>query len=803
MSQKVPSFSSPSEKTFKRRSLQSPFILNDLAGESENSGNIYSEESHDDDEEEEINIDLEQEQIGGANFLSDTKNNIFVNPMKDEDNLVIHKRNLDQGFMPPNPIYQNRRNNNSVSSLNSGSKGMAESPSATNKRYSLQSFTNITPTTSSFKFNNPPFLPSSSTHNHQRSRSTASMTYTPVNLNMPPPPPKSIAPQNTPPVDTSATLTNSINAFYVNSPAKSPVHQPFKFSSMVMNNSSDNLLIPTVNSIANTTLAKPIATPQILPKPSYRRGHRYKHSSVSMNMFQDSQRNTSLNKPHNLPKKYSIPTFKEITSMISSSQRLKLSICFLQCFLVLLAYIAGFHFNNGCLSTLAHILFYDVISNLFSVVVQIMSNFEVWRLSSLMYPFGLGRIEVLVGFALSVSLLFVGLDLFSHIVEELIISSLANAGDSESHSGQLGHSHGSHDADDPNHQLHPAIYEIFVLILIGITIFTSQMVNQTSKNLDKANSKDLNNDSYYNNHLKTSSQIIPNGKRLSSIALKEPLREGIISRVEIYFKSKFGFRPHLFHSSTTNLSLIYSIYSLYYPFAQGILKLQPVGNMLSSLGLFSSPNSLDSVHVHLTDDTIEEEALKRDAMEATETINQVSTVITAILVSIVAWRLIWKLGNILLLTSPSVDISENNVTGANMDCIKNNTDVEGLIKSNVAQLDVYKSSYSIDEVKVARVNTRVYVVIMRVQMPGASDDEESKFRFYCMRIVRGIMYQCVKGHLNNNNRNKNYSEQNESIEEENKRSLINLLNLSTSIEDVEGIDNSGDQFEITIDVNRL
>lgn len=791
MSQKVPSFSSPSAKAFKRRSLQSPFILNDLAGESENSGNLYSEESQEEDEGE-IDLELEHEETeDGGDVSSDNTNNIFINPRKNEDNLVIHKRNLDYGFMPPTPIYQNRRNN-SVSSLNSGGKGRAESPNVTNKRYSLQSFGNITPTTSNFNFNSPSL---NTSNNHHRSRSTASMNYTPANLNMPPPPPKSIVPQNTPPMDAPAILTNGIDTPYATSPAKSPVHQPFKFNSMVMNNSSDNLSIPT-------TTSKPITTPQILPKPSYRRGHRYKHSSVSMNMFQDNQRKTSLNKPHNLPKKYAIPTFKEITSMISSNQRLKLSFCFLQCFLVLLAYVAGFHFNNGCLSTLAHILFYDVISNLFSVVVQIMSNFEVWRLSSLTYPFGLGRIEVLVGFALSVSLLFVGLDLFSHIVEELLISSLVKHGDSESHLGQHGHSHGSHDADDPNHQLHPVIYEIFVLVLIGITMLTSQIVNQTSKNSNKTTSDDLNSNNNYNNHVRTSSQIIPNGKRLSSIALKEPLREGIISRVEIYFKSKFGFRPHLFHSSTTNLSLIYSIYSLYYPFAQGILKLQPVGNLLSSLGLFSSSNDLDSVHVHSTDNTIEQEALKKDVMEATETINHISTVITAILVSIVAWRLIWKLGNILLLTSPSVDISRNNVTDANMDRIKNNTDVEGLIKSNVAQLEVYKNSYSIDEVKVARVNTRVYVVIMRVHMPGASDDDEAKFRFYCMRIVRGIMYQYVKGHLNSNNRN-NYPDQNETVEEENKRSLINLLNLSTSIEDVEGIDNSGDQFEITVDVNRL
>lgn len=771
MSHKVPpqsaptAFSSPSASSYKRRSLQSPFILNDLAGDPEQE---RSQAKKGIDEEDKSEQEKESEEIeDGMNVFG-----IGNHPMRDED-LVIHRVGYSDGggFVKsptPTPTSEQSFSSDFTQPLRN------DSPSLSTQRYSMQSLSSLTGTL------NPSLT--TSTRKHNRSRSTASTNYIPTNM----PPSKPFTRQDTPP------LTDSNGAFtgLTNSPLRSPVHQPFRFNSMIMNNSSENLSQPAPPS------------PQILPKPSYRRGHRYKHSSVSMNMFQDPQRKASINKPHNLPKKYAIPTFKEVTSTITSSQKFKLLVCLLQGLFVLLAYIAGFHYSNGCLSTLAHILFYDVISNFSSITVQIMSNFEVWRVSSLKYPFGLGRIEVLIGFSLSVSLLFVGLDLFSHIVEEILMSSLENDSDG-SHSHE--HSHG-HSTEDPSHQLHPVFYEVFILGIIVITLFTSHTINDTTAGNKKEDSEEPVG--------KSQSKIAPNVKRLSSITLNEPTREGIINRLQLYMKLKFGLRPNLFHSSTTNLSILYAFYSLYYPFAQGVLRLQSGSSLLSAIGFSSKDEHADELkHEHDPENSYQHELLNSDALEATEWINEASTVIMAFIVSIVAWRLIWRLGNILLLTSPSVafDKRNTNLTVSNkIDRIGNHSDVESLIVSNVRQLDVYKNSYTIEEVKIARVNTRVYVVIIRIHMPGASDDEESKFRFYTMRIIRGIMYKCVKGQLKKGKGNRLLGSDsdeavtnNESIAEENRRSLIDLLNLSTSIEDVEGIDNSGDQFEITIDVSRL
>ena len=63
------------------------------------------------------------------------------------------------------------------------------------------------------------------------------------------------------------------------------------------------------------------------------------------------------------------------------------------------------------------------------VVVDVLGNFEVWKRSSIRHPFGLERAEVLAGFAMSVLLLFMGLDLISHNLQHM----LEGAGTHEPH----------------------------------------------------------------------------------------------------------------------------------------------------------------------------------------------------------------------------------------------------------------------------------------------------------------------------------------------------------------------------------
>lgn len=52
-------------------------------------------------------------------------------------------------------------------------------------------------------------------------------------------------------------------------------------------------------------------------------------------------------------------------------------------------------------------------------IVDILGNFEVWKRSTVHLPFGLERAEVLVGYAFSIMLIFMGGDIMSHSVQDM------------------------------------------------------------------------------------------------------------------------------------------------------------------------------------------------------------------------------------------------------------------------------------------------------------------------------------------------------------------------------------------------
>ena len=89
--------------------------------------------------------------------------------------------------------------------------------------------------------------------------------------------------------------------------------------------------------------------------------------------------------------------------------------------------IAGFvqYLAQGSLSmtALSHLMFYDAVGAFLCALVGVLSNFEVWKRSSIRQPFGLERSEVLVGFAMSILLLFMGFDLISHNVSNALETS--------------------------------------------------------------------------------------------------------------------------------------------------------------------------------------------------------------------------------------------------------------------------------------------------------------------------------------------------------------------------------------------
>ncbi|KAI9816746.1 MAG: Endoplasmic reticulum zinc transporter [Pycnora praestabilis] len=160
-----------------------------------------------------------------------------------------------------------------------------------------------------------------------------------------------------------------------------------------------------------TTLAKsPIANSSV----GQRRGHKYKHSSVSHQIFLEPTPRAPLSLPASLP----IPTFNEYRRSMSKEQKTRIAWCV--CHGVVAAYTLWSAQGSLALTALSHLILFDALGAMLCVVVDVLGNFEVWKRSSIRHPFGLERAEVLAGFAMSVFLLFMGMDLISHNLQHVL-----------------------------------------------------------------------------------------------------------------------------------------------------------------------------------------------------------------------------------------------------------------------------------------------------------------------------------------------------------------------------------------------
>ncbi|KAK3299261.1 cation efflux family-domain-containing protein [Chaetomium fimeti] len=147
-----------------------------------------------------------------------------------------------------------------------------------------------------------------------------------------------------------------------------------------------------------------------------RRGHRYKHSSISAQhqIFQEPPPRP----PPVLPASLPIPTLREAWASMQSGQRARLWWCC--CHAAVAMYVFFGAEGSLAMTALSHLVFFDVGSAAVCVAVDVLGNFEVWRRSSIRHPFGLQRAEVLAGFAMSVFLVFGGFDLISHNLKHFL-----------------------------------------------------------------------------------------------------------------------------------------------------------------------------------------------------------------------------------------------------------------------------------------------------------------------------------------------------------------------------------------------
>jgi len=219
-------------------------------------------------------------------------------------------------------------------------------------------------------------------------------------------------------------------------------------------------------------------------RTSFRKGHRYKHSSVSMNFFQE----TEVKIPLNIAKSLPIPDFGDILQNLPwPKAHIQLVIVSLQLLLGISIFFIGNAKAWSNFIKLSHFITYDIIGSLAIILIETLSHFEAWFTGTITFPFGLNRVDVLLSFALAVSLCFVGLDLLFHMLEEFI-AIFVESSNPDHHSdivAQIPHSH--HDGmaagqliSGYNITMWYAVV-LFSLFLATLSLFKTFYANTNSK----------------------------------------------------------------------------------------------------------------------------------------------------------------------------------------------------------------------------------------------------------------------------------------------------------------------------------
>ncbi|CAK7230511.1 cation diffusion zinc membrane transporter Zrg17 [Sporothrix bragantina] len=169
-----------------------------------------------------------------------------------------------------------------------------------------------------------------------------------------------------------------------------------------------------------------ISTSPVKSNIGLRRGHRYKHSSVSAQhqIFQEPPPRP----PPVLPASLPVPTVREAWASMHRDQRARLYWCLCHAAVAVFVFLCASEGGDSlALTALSHLVFFDVGSAAVCVAVDVLGNFEVWRRSTIRHPFGLRRAEVLAGFAMSIFLVFGGFDLLSHDLKDCLEAATSSA----------------------------------------------------------------------------------------------------------------------------------------------------------------------------------------------------------------------------------------------------------------------------------------------------------------------------------------------------------------------------------------
>ncbi|CAI4050499.1 hypothetical protein SKDZ_14G3600 [Saccharomyces kudriavzevii ZP591] len=422
-------------------------------------------------------------------------------------------------------------------------------------------------------------------------------------------------------------------------------------------------------------------------RTSFRKGHRYKHSSVSMNFFQEPEVKIPLNIAKSLP----IPDLSDLMSNLPwPKAHLQLSITALQVLACLITFQIGHLYSWNNFITLSHFITYDIIGSLVIIFVENLSLFQVWFTGTITFPFGLNRIDVLLSFALAVSLCFVGLDLLFHIVEELIVlfveagSTSTNSHEHDEINEQIPHSHFASANDSQNENI-TLWYGILMvnLVLSTLSLYKTFYANKYS-------------------NLKTKNPIIT--ITYTAYLFIYPLLLDLLSSVSDYLATFVISILILWHGLTiarwtsTILLMGFSTTSLSNSTllnnnlaADAVTNAQEAESKLGKVNPYVRPRSMSSLPIA----TINREKAKTG---------------------------FW-----------------NPITST-----ENPTNIKNMMKSQIEKLSEFKSRcvLNYDDIIISKVNFTLYVVLIKITMKGGSNDDELMLRLAVDKCIRTSIPSC-------------------------------------------------------------
>ncbi|QID87809.1 Endoplasmic reticulum zinc transporter [Saccharomyces pastorianus] len=423
-------------------------------------------------------------------------------------------------------------------------------------------------------------------------------------------------------------------------------------------------------------------------RTSFRKGHRYKHSSVSMNFFQEPEVKIPLNIAKSLP----IPDLSDLTSNLPwPKAHMQLSIVGLQILACLITFQMGHLYSWNNFITLSHFITYDIIGSLVIIFVENLSQFQVWFTGTITFPFGLNRIDVLLSFALAVSLCFVGLDLLFHIVEEFIVLFVEAGNTSTSNhdhneiNEQIPHSHFATANDSQNENI-TLWYGILVinLVLSTLSLYKTFYANKYS-------------------NLKTKNPIIT--ITYTMYLFIYPLLLDLLSSISDYLATLVISILILWHGLTIAR------------WTSTVLLMGFSTTSLSNSALFNNNHNADAT----TDAGAESKSGKERPTIRPRSMSSLP------IATINTKKVATKTG----FWNPIAST-------------ENPTSIKNMIKDQIERLNEFKSRciLNYDDLIISKVNFTLYVVLIKITMKGGSNDDELMLRLAINKCIQTSIPSC-------------------------------------------------------------